>query len=537
MGKNGQKLGKAMFVRNHYYPGKLLHASDFVREQEYVEKKRAFAGRKFYGSGIIDGLDVLERREGEWYVTAGSAMDASGRLLVLPEGMEIDPGALAGEMGENGKYFVLGVRYAEWPLEKERSAFEGEGEGQAARIAEGVAFGAYSIPAWRELEKEMGRGKNALASEQLLYGDGELQLFLRLPKVVPADSVFRIHIQAQAVGADAASVSWRGVARLTGAFFTESGSGSLCLEKGQASFLGQLDQEWEICTEEGRNLPVFLELDQLELFRGGMPVAKIPNVQAQIELAGAYRLAAEKYLWEEGGAAQGKEPEEDVLWVPLACFKTAADGDGKNRVSMLPERGVRFYTYHPQKEEVLRRAVEEFGIVDLSFRRYQKIPAPLPPAPPLPPPPKPEPFVPEPKPLPGFPDMEIFGKYFGEQWEKRIHRGVAVIPVPGRYHKGQVLCSEEIPHGFAGEEVFLWCGRLHEAQGHVYWERDKKAFFAIQGDEELFTRQKDVWRIEKQALRQNVAEGTFQIALTLAKGSRRNRVGEVAIAWVAVRSI
>lgn len=59
----------------------------------------------------------------------------------------------------------------------------------------------------------------------------------------------------------------------------------------------------------------------------------------------------------------------------------------------------------------------------------------------------------------------------------------------------------------------------------------------IQGDEGLFPEQKGGWEIEKQALRQNVAEGTFQIALTLSKGKRRNRIREVAVSWIAVRSI
>ena len=58
------------------------------------------------------------------------------------------------------------------------------------------------------------------------------------------------------------------------------------------------------------------------------------------------------------------------------------------------------------------------------------------------------------------------------------------------------------------------------------------------GDEELFQDSGDSgWKIDKKAIRQNVEDGTFQIALTLSKGRGRNRSREVAISWIAVKTI
>lgn len=522
------------FIKNQYYPGKLLHASDFVREQEYGSGKLAFANRKFHGSGIMDGFKVQTGKDGDWYVTAGSAIDPEGRFLVLPEDARIDFGNLEGLQKEDGSSFVLGIRYAEQVLERERSIFEGKETYQAARIAEGVAFGAYSVDEWRHLKAEVGKYEENLTQERVLYENGEIRLLLRLPKLVPADSMFRARIQAVAVGGGALGIGWRGVAKLQGAFFAESGNECMVLKKNQMVFSGMLQEGWDICTEEGRNLPVLFELSQLELLQGETVFAKVENSQVSVRTAASYRTAAGKYLWD--GEIVGRT---EISWLPLACFKMAVSPDGKWNFSVIPDQTVRFGTVHPRAEEILRRAEDENGIVDIRWRSLLKnrqsltSPQPLPVTPP-PALPLPAPTVP---PIPAPYPPEGFAGHFGEEWGKHICRGVTVITVPKHYRKGQVLLSEEISHGFAGEEVSIWYGRLRETGGHVYWERDKKSFFVIQGDEGLFPEQKGGWEIERQALRQNVAEGTFQIALTLTKGRRRNRIREVAVSWIAVKSI
>lgn len=573
------------FIKNQYYPGKLLHASDFVREQEYGSSKLAFLNRKFHGSGIIDGLNVRAGQGGDWYVTAGSAIDPEGRILVLPEDTKIDFERLGG-LPEEGVSFVLGIRYAERVLERERSIFEGKETYQAARVAESVAFGAYSLNEWRRLRAKAGRYEENLTQERVLYENGEVRLLLRLPKLVPSDSMFRARIQVVAVDGGAVRIGWRGTGKLQGAFFAESGSDSLILEKNQMVFSGTMQEGWEICTEEGRNLPVLFELSQLELLREGSVFARVETVQVSVETAASYQLAAEKYLWDEGtvgGAGDIGIPQEDdrkesgwdgavpdgrdvfmgsgqedarsenpqdgskrsetgqigFPWLPLACFQMAVHLDGKRHFAVMPDRAVRFGTVHPQEEEILRRAAQENGIVDIRWRSLLKDSRPFTP-PPVPAVPQPALPLPAPQPAPPAQAPVLpaqFAEAFGEEWGKHICRGVAVIPVPKHYRKGQVLLSEEISYGFAGEEVSIWCGRLRETTGHVYWERDKKSFFVIQGDEGLFPEQKGGWEIEKQALRQNVAEGSFQIALTLSKGSRRNRIREVAVSWIVVKSI
>lgn len=539
--ENNKMPKQIPFIKNHYYPGKLLHASDFVREQEYGNEKLAFANRKFHGSGIVDGLEVRMEPSGEWYVTAGSAVDAAGRFLVLAQDTKIDFGRLDGVPPQEGGLFVLGARYAEQVLERERSIFEGEETEQAARVAEGVLFGAYPPCAWRNRKTEAGGYREVLTTERVLYEDGEVRLLLRLPKLVPADSMFRVRLRAEALSGRPASIAWRGTAKLTGAFFAGSGSDRIVLEKSPTAFLGMVEQEWELCTGEGRNLPILLELGPLELLREGTLPERVEMLQVPVETAVSYRLAAEKHL-RDGGVLPGMLSDEDD-WLPLAYFRTEVTPEGKWRALPVPDDTVRVYAYRPQQEEVLRRAAEENGIVEIRWRSLLKNPTPVLPFAPLIPP---QPETPEPALLPAPPPEasepalqppEASAPRFQEEWERHVRRGVAVIPVPKRYRKGQVLLSEEIAHGFAGEEVMICCGRLREAGGHIYWERDKKSFYVIQGDEQLFPEQKGSWEIGQQALRQNVAEGSFRIALTLRKGKRRKRPEEVAVSWIAIKSV
>lgn len=110
-----------------------------------------------------------------------------------------------------------------------------------------------------------------------------------------------------------------------------------------------------------------------------------------------------------------------------------------------------------------------------------------------------------------------------------------IIAVPNRYRKGQVLYSEEVSHGFPGEEVLVWCGRVREEESYAYWERDRKQYRVFGGDEGLFSGRQDGWEIRRQAVAQDVEAGTFRIAVTLAGRGRRSAGGEVAVSWTAVR--
>lgn len=504
------------FVRNNYYPGKLLRAGDFVREQEYGNAKMEFVNRKLHGSGIIEGLEVQMGDDGALCIAAGSAIDIQGRILLVPKDIRIDVKHLDGlETGEK-KEFVLGIRFKEDQVEKEQSILDEKAGSQAARTKESYALKAYSIKEWEKLRAQDDVA-NLLAEERILYQDAQLKLSLRFPMMVPADSIFKICIEVKVLGEENIYIGWRGTMKLQGAFFLSSGESLLELEQTLTLVSGSFCREWEICTEEYRKQLVAMELSRLEIFRQGAEPVTAETCQTSIDTVEKYEDSARQYLREK------KKKGTKADWMPLARLKLIADRSGNAAFLPVEEPQIRRYVVQTAETKAIQRVLEENGIIDVKWRNllqrvsFQQRPMPQP----ISPMPQPEKL---PEPIPWQAD------------ESRIHRGITVIAIPRRYRRGDTLFSEEIVHGFPGEEVFLWLDRIYEEINYAYWEHDRTRFAAVHGSDELFPDGWDSgWKIQKQAVRQNIEAGTFQIALVLSGGRRRNRSKEVAVSWTAVR--
>lgn len=527
--EENKDIDKYPFIKNVYYPGKLLHARDFTNEQEYVNRKLEFINRKFHGWGIIEGMEVRTEQDGSLYLSPGSAIDPCGRILVETEDREVQVHEIENLSKDVSHNFILGIRYKEQTAETEQSLLERDKPCRPAKIAETYSFGAFRQADFEKLKKEGNKQENILTEEKILYENETVRLMLRIPRVIPSDSIFRVRILVQTAKSNV-RVGWRGMGKLQGAFFAKSGESFVHLEGKQTVCPGSLQWEWEICTEEKRKLPVMLEISHLEITMENHAPVEITPGQFFIRIAALYENTVREYLWRR----ESKEPEQD--WIPLAYLRMEKSlNQEKCTFLLLRERNVRFMAFHPEEEEIIRRNAEENGIVDIRWRNVLKHiwHVPLPPKP-LPPPP------PSPGPMP-WEDM-ITRKQAQELMEEdrknRIHKGIAKIPVPKFYRRGQTLFSGEIFHGFPGEEVFLWCGRVSEPYKHELWERKEIRHKIICGDEELFEEiHGKEWRIKQQAVRQNVEAGTFQIALTLAGRCWQERGKEVVISWIAVKSI
>lgn len=534
--ENNKNRKNDPFIKVNYYPGKLLHASDFVKEQAYGNRKTGFLNRSFHGHGIIEGLEVRMGQEGEMRLAPGSALDAQGRILIVPEETKVVSGMIEGFQQETLQDFVLGIRYAERPAEKERSFLGKEDSYQAAGMEETFALKAYSWKEWLHLEKDAQKKQEILTEEKVVYNSKDVKLTVSVPRLIPSDSIFRFRMQAQVSHGKSVEIGWKGLVKLQGAFFAASGNSIQVVEEKQALCSGCLQREWEICTEENNSLPVMLELSHLEVASEGSGSVNAQVCRFYIETSGSYDAAARKMIQKKGVW------ETEVDWIPLAYLR-AEKISGEERIlfSLRKDREVRFFAVNPKIEDTLRRASEENGIVDIRWRKLFKSLNPNPPVlpgpyPPGPLPPCPIPPCPEP-PKTGLTEEQV-RELLEEEREKRMRRGIAVIPIPRHYRRGQILLSEEIGHGFPGEEVFLWCGKIREEQHYAYWERSKMQYDVIQGAEKLFAREGGGgWEIEQQAVRQNVEKGTFQIALTLARHFRKSPYKEVAVSWIAVRTV
>lgn len=517
------------FIKSAYYSGKLLHASDFITDQEYVNRKLEYINRKFYGWGIVEGLQVETTPDRGLRLLHGSAIDSRGRILEAPVDRLVEAGEIEELKLQDSHEFILGMCYAEKAVETELAVLEEEKSSKPARIAETYVLRAYGEAQLRELKAGMAAWEEVLTEEKLLYDSEGVTLSMRLPRVVPRDSLFRIRIQAQAAQDVEVRIGWRGMAKLQGAVFAQSGNSVMVLEEEQAICSGSLQREWDICTEENRKLPVLLEISHLEVVAGQVKAVELPTCQFYIETAAAYEQAVRTYLRE---SAQ-QQPRED--WVPLARIKLAEGSRaGQYAFELLKENSVRLGVTCPREEEALRRIAEENGILDVRWRGVPgyvhslqpAFPAPLPPPPVLPGPPAP---------IEESEIRQMLEELLSAERENHIHRGIAVIPLPKRWRRGHVVFSDKIFHGFPGQEVLLWCGRVLEEQYYVYWKRGEKQERILSGEEGMFPEEQSCQRVRQYAFLQDVGEGSFQIALRLERKNRRNRSREVAVSWTAMR--
>lgn len=104
-------------IRTRYFPGRLLSAEDFQREQDYAIEKRRLLNRVVLGVGVVCGLDarIAPGSDGaRLSVSPGLAIDGLGREIIVPEPAEIDPRPCADRVPAR---LLLGIAYHEEAVE------------------------------------------------------------------------------------------------------------------------------------------------------------------------------------------------------------------------------------------------------------------------------------------------------------------------------------------------------------------------------------------------------------------------------------
>jgi hypothetical protein len=75
--------------RTNYFDGRLLKASDLIRDQQYVDERLLQNGRVL-GAGVISGLHAKLTPQHHVTVTPGMAITDSGRVLELTSALDVD---------------------------------------------------------------------------------------------------------------------------------------------------------------------------------------------------------------------------------------------------------------------------------------------------------------------------------------------------------------------------------------------------------------------------------------------------------------
>ena len=136
--------------RNRFFYGKLLAAEDFIAEQNYFNTKIRLLNRLLFGSGVIAGLSVLKADESSVAIDSGIALDNAGREIIVPEPVIVKINELDGYdsfVREKNDYTraYLCIEYNEsrtQPIHSiARSALDDENDGpEYNRITEGFSL-------------------------------------------------------------------------------------------------------------------------------------------------------------------------------------------------------------------------------------------------------------------------------------------------------------------------------------------------------------------------------------------------------------
>jgi len=134
--------------RNRYFFGKILDVADLEMEQDYGKQKRWLINRLTLGRGVVDGLSVGASDKRRLTITAGIAVDAMGREIVIPATVAIDlfepapPGLEPGFDPNAVGSFTLWLCYRELLTDNVAtgSTAHGQEAGEAGTVVESYAF-------------------------------------------------------------------------------------------------------------------------------------------------------------------------------------------------------------------------------------------------------------------------------------------------------------------------------------------------------------------------------------------------------------
>lgn len=193
--------------RTNYYDGRLLKASDLVRDQFYLDERLREVGRAL-GQGVVRGLSLTLTADRKLRVTPGLAITPSGRVLELEKEtiqLNLTSDALINELNpgyrslQAGIYAVV-IRYAEKGVgsaEVYPRDLEGERGFHFNAYAEGVQFALVKLAINLPLEK-----LRQLSPE-------EISVYARLQLVRPL--LIANPGQAPGIGEDAIALGLLGV--------------------------------------------------------------------------------------------------------------------------------------------------------------------------------------------------------------------------------------------------------------------------------------------------------------------------------------
>ena len=180
------------FKRNRYYPGKMLASADFKAEQLYMNNKRRFLNRIFYGPGVAYGLRVSILDDLTVLVDQGVALDGGGREIMVESSVVKKLSAIEGFGETAAERIQLGIRYIQEAIHPVYAMGENEaGENyECNRIREGYELFVTEY-------EEQGRGVPSFLREEILLKQEDYTVTLSIPETVCQGYLTRLTVKAR----------------------------------------------------------------------------------------------------------------------------------------------------------------------------------------------------------------------------------------------------------------------------------------------------------------------------------------------------
>lgn len=489
------------FERNRYYAGKLLTSTDFLAEQDYMNRKRQFLNRFVLGRGVICGLGVFNLDDFSIMVESGIAIDGSGREIVISSSVVKKLSAVDGFDKIAGDRMLLCLRYNEeeiQPVYVPGKQEAGE-EYEFNRIDEGYQLFLTEASA----EQDSYNRDSEFYSAGWLYQDSDYTASMTMPYIVGCGCWVKAVLEITKHSGLEGDFSLDTVLQMP-AFVTKEGgheltvhTGSIGLEKGKC-----FRKEFWLYSqaEECESTAVIVKDGKVRISSGEFEIESESSLNLRVSVQA---VSPEELVTREAGkiSLEMRQIDQAADFVPLAEF-TLVRSEQSYVIERVTEQAVKRYIPLPS-EEKLREEYHSFFGADTRGMEEQK--------------------------TAGQEDSgnkEPEGKFT----EPVYATGTCEIPLGLNARKGLIKYSGEIVHGLGHGDVQIQLGIEYLQKDKVL---DREVRHTIYGNPGLFAQQEDMAApLVETAVNVSNDKGCFTAAVMLLKDSEETAV---TLKWMAKR--
>lgn len=475
------------FSKSRYFSHKRLRSVDFIRDQEYLEHKLGFQSRWNFGTGVALGLEAQRINGDSLLISPGFAVDGLGRWLIVDDTAICRIRTLPGYDTLQTENALVWLAYREEPIDP---MFDPAGQGQEhAAVRESFSF---YLTDMRPLPA--AAGDQVLFSDVILYEDSDLRIRQIIPRILPAQGMVQLRLTIESFCPETLEIGLHyapdlpGFQPAGGALFLDQ---TLPMKRGETTFVLT-----GVLSTTAQAVLLSLPENGFQLEKRGVRLRAQRGFREEFLITAGDPLSVleDRLLAQDLEDLWGGVAEEGV---PIAGIRLIRCGDDVLLDEILPlPKGRRALL--PCLQERLRWCAGFFPAAPVE--------------------------LPAPKPADLPPDKPCDSRGQMATGTVTLHAGLHL-------RTGEILCSQEIAHGFGPGAVFVEFGveNIYPAVGI-----DRNYTDLLLGDPSLFTQASGTYDCGfDQGVRVHPEKGTFELAVRLRGELRQSSLRLRWFAWRA----